>query len=301
MAALIGSFDLTDGHVDQMQREGVIFLEQFFTPKALRMLEAAASTLTVPPDEERRRSFKRLAYGDGPPSQIVRDLCQSDTFVQSLSRLIGPHQVVTNLLSFELTPDKKGEEWHFGRRSFCFIGPDVPAYTLWIPLTPVKERAQGGGLVWVPQSVWSAHGRIQQWTLFYQMLAEGKNNITFARAQRKQFGVDGDPWAGPFDLALLEANKIEQDFNPGDALLFSRNVWHRTSQLRSPTLPGRHAIVIRFADGRAFLDKKIVAGFASVLRPVVDTFTSALLEADDTKPISEQEFSTRFSEMAVSA
>ncbi|ACR29041.1 hypothetical protein [Burkholderia glumae] len=294
MSSLLHPFDLTEEHVNQMRTEGALVLRQLFTPTALSALDEAASNLTVPPDQERRRRFRRLAYGDGAPAAIVQTLCQTSNFSSLLGRLIGKEQVITNLVSFELAPGMNGEPWHFGRRSFCFIGPEVPAYTLWIPLTNIREREEGGGLAWVPENVFSAYSRVQQWSFLFRMLGEGEPDLALARALAKQFGTDGDPWVGPFDLLVLEARKLEQDFAPGDALIFSRNVWHRTSPLLSPTLANRKAVVMRFVDGRAKLDKKIISGFSRTLRPKVDNFLSFLLDSDDSLPIGEQEFSLHF-------
>jgi Phytanoyl-CoA dioxygenase (PhyH) len=278
--------------VRQMKTEGAVVLTQLFSEQALSALEDAARSLTVPPDEMRKRSFERLAYGDGAPAKIIEDLCADPDFVRLIEDLAGPHQVVTNLLWFELTPGKKGEDWHFGRRSFCFVPPDVPAFTLWIPLTPVRERENGGGLVWLPQDALSAYSTIQQWTYVFRELGEGRTHIPMLMAQKKQFGSEGDPWAGPLEYEMFESGKIEADFDPGDALFFSRNVWHRTSPLKRADLPNRKAVVIRFADGRALLDQKTTAGLVSSLRPEADTFLKMLLACDGATPIALQPFAT---------
>ncbi|MBN8816325.1 MAG: hypothetical protein J0J06_12870 [Sphingomonas sp.] len=297
MSDLVQRFDVTPSLINQINQEGAVVLRQLFTSEAIKAFEKAALDLSVPPDHDGDNSFKRLAYGDGPPSKIITALCRSTEFSRIIGRLTGQHQVATNMLSFELTPADKGSEWHFGRRSFCFVGPEVASFTLWIPLTPVREEPNGGGLIWAPQDMFSAYSRIQQWTMVFRSLGKIGGRDFLSAARLLQFGPDGDPWTGPFDEQILEAAKHpDQDFDPGDALLFSRNVWHRTSRLKSADLPNRKAIVIRFSDGRSFLDKKCIEGVAKSLRPKADNFLTMLMDADETVALAAQPFATSLAE-----
>ena len=55
-------------------------------------------------------------------------------------------------------------------------------------------------------------------------------------------------------LEVLEAHQVEDDFQPGDALLFNKNVVHRSIMLGEGPLPKRAAYVMRFVDAESHYD-----------------------------------------------
>ena len=55
-------------------------------------------------------------------------------------------------------------------------------------------------------------------------------------------------------IDILESHQVEDDFQPGDALLFNKNVVHRSVMLGEGPLPRRAAYVMRFVDLESHYD-----------------------------------------------
>lgn len=59
---------------------------------------------------------------------------------------------------------------------------------------------------------------------------------------------------------VFEEYKQQDDFEPGDALLFRKTTWHRSDALLPGELKTRAAITIRLLDSEARLDKNMFYG-----------------------------------------
>jgi hypothetical protein len=305
MTTLVRSFNLSEDQVQGFRRKEVMVLEQIFTPAALRALEEeGAAALTASGDQEGADRSGRPSLGRRP-AKVVSDLCCTESFTNLLEILVGPHQCVTHLLPTRVDPEDASDKWRFGPPTLCFVRPQDEAFTIWIPLSPAWAN-EGSETLWAPREVFSAYSRLQQRSLLYAQLEAG-GGLALEAARKKQFGKDANCWSGPFDKAILEANKVGRDFNPGDALIFSRNVWRRTTPESSADPRGPRAVMLHLADGRVSLDKRIVRGFAASLalpsdvRPEIGSFIDSLLSADERLPIKEQPFAAPIAEMGVLA
>ncbi|MBP0723481.1 hypothetical protein J7546_26815, partial [Escherichia coli] len=95
-----------------------------------------------------------------------------------------------------------------------------PAFSLWLPLHPIRPQGQGGGMAWVPLSHCSALANFQFSRLLAERLAHGQPISEFFEHLRHTYATPG------LLTDSFEAQRIEDSFDPGDALLFSKYLWH---------------------------------------------------------------------------
>jgi len=168
--------------------------------------------------------------------------------------MIGNPLIMTDAQAFELKKEKAGFAWHYDSLSFRYIRPSDPGYSLWIPLDRIRPQEHGGGMAYVPENIFSARMNFQ-----LASLLSGK------MMRREPIDEISAPLSRIFETpstltSLLEEQKQEDAFELGDALLFRKSVWHRSTPLTPAAPESRLAIVIRFLDWRARLDQVMFEG-----------------------------------------
>ena len=168
--------------------------------------------------------------------------------------LTGSPMIVTEAQAFELGRQREGFTWHYDSLSFRYIRAQEPGYSMWIPLDPVRAAAQGGGMAYVPENIFSARVNFQLASLLSRKLVNGESLGEVSESLFELYGKPGLLWD------LFEEYKEEEDFEPGDAFLFRKSVWHRSSPLREGAPDSRLAVTIRLLDWRARLDPIMFEG-----------------------------------------
>ena len=163
-------------------------------------------------------------------------------------------------IGFELEPLHKGFPWHHDILSFCYIMPEDLGYTLWIPLDPIKTKEQHGGLAYVSRKVHSAR---EYFNLVYQLVQQEKFSDFLQTEDFKSFDLY---YASKAESFILDNNKVEDDFEVGDALLLDKFVWHKSCLLKEGALSSRLAYVMRFVDKQARYSKTLIEGTYSLFK-----------------------------------
>jgi hypothetical protein len=158
-----------------------------------------------------------------------------------------------------------GYGWHFGLKAFQFVRPTDPGYSLWIPLQEVGPET-GGGVLYVPADIWSGRERIK--LVSHQL---GKIDAATDEEAAKLVAEMAAEYPAlsfirGYEREMLRPIGIEPTFAIGDALLFSRWVWHCSSSFRPQSFTGegpaprRVAYTMRFVGSESRMCKPFTRG-----------------------------------------
>ncbi|NET01947.1 MAG: hypothetical protein F6K62_18575 [Sphaerospermopsis sp. SIO1G2] len=241
------------------KQHGFIKLKNVFTNETINELQrliAQSNGMKTPP-QSYSGDMSRIGYDI--EEKVTQNICNSDNF-QNLIKQLTDDRGATFIqgIGFELTPNQTGFNWHHDIMSLCHVMPDDLAYTLWIPLDPINTKEQHGGLAYVSRQIYSAQ---HYFNLVYQLVKQDKFN---AFVQTEDFKNWNFQTADPVENFILENNKVEDDFELGDALLFDKFVWHKSCTLKRGKLTSRRAYVMRFLDGKARYSNTLMEGTYSL-------------------------------------
>lgn len=142
---------------------------------------------------------------------------------------LGGHPLImTESQSFELTPLKQGFAWHYDSLSFRYIRPQDAAFSVWIPLDPIDNAGQRGGMAYLAETIYSAKANFQIASLLSKRIAAGVSVEDLSAHLRSIFSMPS------LLTEIFEENKTQDDFDLDDVLLFTKSMWHRSE----PLLPG---------------------------------------------------------------
>ena len=251
-------FRITPEQKMRFQRDGFVKLDGFLNADVV-------DTLLDRVDAEMRRGtvenlnvgsqFRRVKYDFESDKNDIFKLLERPYFRQALTDLVERELFLTFELCFEIEKNvSQGFPWHVGSQSFGFQFAEEFGCTLWAPLHPVDAKGQRGGMAYVPQHVVSGE------FVFQQM----EPAIVSALKAKERAGVRtdaGEYWAlragtlnSPTMVEILENHQVEDDFEPGDVLLFNKMVVHRSIMLGEGELAKRAAHVMRFIDAGSHYD-----------------------------------------------
>ncbi len=243
---LVNQVKFTADEKAQYDRNGFLPVRNIFTPEAVEGIRNVAERLIQQDKMNTDGTLSRVAFRlheDPTMQEIIRSQEFADVFRDLMER----RMIFTEAQAFELSKGGTGLPWHFGYISFGYIRPEDMACTLWVPLSPVNAKKTGGGMAYVPESIYSARRDYD----LGSMLADHMNK-----------GDDIEELLGGFKQAheamepIFEENAVEDDFNVGDAFLFNKNVWHRSSRFQQKNATRRIGVAFRFIDLNSHLDKE---------------------------------------------
>ena len=251
-------FVVTGEQKEQFQRDGFVRLEGFLNASAVGMLldrtEVELTRSTTNSFTGRAAQLSRAQYDFGTAKTDVFELLERPYFRQALTGLTGRDLFLTFEMSFEIEKNfNEGLPWHVGVQSFGYQFAEDFGCTLWAPLHPIDAGGQRGGMAYVPQHLLPGE------FVYPADLAVVKALRARERSGRRTSAQDyGDLRAGilnsPVMDELLRAHQVEDDFDPGDVLLFNKTVVHRSIMLGEGDLPRRAAYVLRFIDAASRYD-----------------------------------------------
>ena len=170
--------------------------------------------------------------------------------VDALTGLVGHDLFLTFEMCFELEKNvSKGFPWHVGMQSFGYQFAEEPAYTRFgRRCIPVDPEGQRGGMAYVPENIMSGYFAYRLEPVIVSTM-EAKERAGVKTNVLEYFKLRNGILNSPTMLEVLEAHQVEDDFQPGDALLFNKNVVHRSIMLGEGPLPKarslRHALCRR--------------------------------------------------------
>ncbi|MGC5700872.1 hypothetical protein J4P02_11800 [Pseudomonas sp. NFXW11] len=255
-AALVNPLRLEQHDLQQFHERGFIKLRQLLTQSAIEQLRELADSQLRPAQPNTAShgdGFGRLTHQLGQVG-ILERLYQQPAFAQALTGLTGGRLIVSEAQSFELPVGRTGFAWHYDSLNFRYIRPQDPAFSLWLPLQPIRPQGQGGGMAWVPLSLCSAQANFQYSRQLAEKLARGESVAELSAQLQQTYGTPG-----PL-IDCFEQQRLEDAFEPGDALLFSKYLWHRSSPLLAGEQPRRQAVTLRLLSAEACLDPLLQQG-----------------------------------------
>jgi ectoine hydroxylase-related dioxygenase (phytanoyl-CoA dioxygenase family) len=251
MKPLIRDITLSEKDIEHFHKHGFLVLRNLISQDAVRAFkETNGESQLQNSSSSSYGDFARLGYN--LHSSILEEVYSSPDLANLLNQLTCRNLRFTQAMGFELKPNKTGFNWHVGVQAFHYIMPDDFACSLWIPLDRVDTKDQHGGMAYVSRSVYSAS---EYFRLVYQLVQQ--ENITDLLTPQ---AFDDSQYASNLESVILEKNKIEDDFEPGDAFLFDKFVWHRSCALREGPMPSRMAFVLRFIDEKSRFSRKFLEG-----------------------------------------
>lgn len=224
----------------------------------LRRLIASSNAMKTPPAFY---SGELSKIGYDIEAEITQEIYSAKNFQHILKQLTDNRGAAfIQGIGFELESGQQGFNWHHDILSFCSVMPEDPAYTIWTPLDPINTKAQHGGMSYVSRKIYSARNYFD---LVYQLVQQA-NIPEFSKT--KDFKNWGISYASPVEQFLLDNNKVEDDFEVGDALLLDKYIWHKSCPLDHGVLTSRKAYVMRFLDCRARYSKILADGTCSLFK-----------------------------------
>lgn len=199
--------------------------------------------------------YDRVKYGVASTVELTRALVGSAEFRRVIHALIPTRVILTQSIGFALGTGQAGLDWHFDLISFSYIDPLSPAFTLWLPLTEIDPARQRGGIEYVPQDVYCGRDKM---VLSSRHFLEGPGVIEAVGGLDVYRSLMP---CSPVDKVVLDKHRVEPAFGVGDALLFNRYVWHRSSPLLEGPLTQRLAFTLRLVAADARYDGTLCRKF----------------------------------------
>ena len=199
--------------------------------------------------------FSRAEYDFASEKADIYALLQRPYSRRALTDLAERDLFLAFELCFEIEKNvSQGFPWHVGAQSFGYQVAEEFGCTLWVPLHPIDTKGQRGGMAYVPQNVISGDFVYDQIEPAVVSTLEAKERAGVRTSVNEYFAMRTGVLNSPTMVEILEDHQVEEDFEPGDALLFNKMVVHRSIMLSEGTLPRRAAYVMRFVDAGSHYD-----------------------------------------------
>ncbi len=254
-------FLVTREQAQAFHRDGFVKLKGFLNENVVAKLldrvemEMGRSGRSNPKVASVASQFSRVTYDFESEKTDVYELLERPHVRRALTELVGHDLFLTFELCFEIEKNmSKGFGWHVGWRSFGFQLAEEFGCTLWMPLHPVDTSAQRGGMAYVPQHVVSGDFILSHIEPAIVSTLRAKQRRGVQTTVSEYFALRRGILNAPAMVDILENHQIEDDFEPGDALLFNKMVVHRSVMLGEGPLPRRAAYVLRFVDSGSHYD-----------------------------------------------
>ena len=245
-------FLISSEQKEKFQRDGFVKLEGFWNAEVIRTLLNRVEVEMSRAGDGASRSdsrFNRSQYDFESEKAEVFELMERPYFRQALTELTERDLFMTFELCFEIEKNvSKGLPWHVGVQSFGFQVAEEFGCTLWSPLHPIDTEGQRGGMAYVPHNVISGDFVYRQTEPAVVSTLEAKERAGIRTTVSEYFGMREQILNSPTMCEILDNHQVEDDFEPGDALLFNKMVIHRSVMLGEGALPRRAAYVMRFVD-----------------------------------------------------
>ena len=267
-------FLITREQKEKFQRDGFVKLEGFFNADVVNTLldrvevemnrgEDSNSKVDSPLTQGTKRpkaslshlSFSRAKYDFESEKVDVYELLERAYFRRALTSLAERDLFLTFELCFEIEKNvNPGFPWHVGVNSFGYQVAEEFGCTLWVPLHPVDAKGQQGGMAYVPENVISGDFIYRYIEPAIVSTLEAKERAGVRTSMTDYVAMRANILNSPTMSEILENHQVEDDFEPGDVLLFNKMVVHRSIMLGEGTLPRRAAYVMRFVDAGSHYD-----------------------------------------------
>ena len=250
-------FRVTGEHKEKFRRDGFVKLEGFFNAAVVNMLFDRIEVemgRAAPSSTASDFLFSRLRYDLEGERADIYELLERPYFRRALTDLAERDLFLTFEVFFEIEKERhRGFGWHVDLPSFSYQVAAEHACSLWVPLHPVDTKGQRGGMAYVPVNVVSGDFTYQIERAIVSTL-EAKERAGVRTSIGDYLGMQAGILNSPAMAEIFENHQVEDDFEPGDVLLFNKLVAHRSIMLGEGPLPKRAAYTMRFVDAGSHYD-----------------------------------------------
>ena len=241
------SFSVTKDQIEEFQKKGFLLLKKFYSPEFIDYIKGTIGKQIDAPTDKYQSGFSRLAFDMYDGDTSIQKLMESNSFRSIMSQLTGRNMFFAQALAFELERMKnKGFPWHIGTQSFGYHQANDYGCTIWAPLVHVNPSTQRGGMAYVPKDKVSGDFMYTHVDpAIFRALSEKIETNTPVTVDEFVEMRDG-PLNDPAIKSILDHFAVEDEFQPGDALIFDKNVIHRSVMLGDGPIESRAAFVMRF-------------------------------------------------------
>jgi phytanoyl-CoA dioxygenase PhyH len=267
MMSYVNPRELDTASSTRLQHDGFLKLAGLFTPTAVEgfrallaaQLQAQAESQSKPELVRHGAGGEFAGYSNNVDlgGDVVSRVHESAAFRGLCAQIEEGQWLLTQGLGFEIKPGQRGLLWHWGFRSFCFTNPEDQGYTLWIPLDEVDPARQNGGLPIVPEAIYS--GREE--TKLLAQFCHGQ-----ADAELLQIAASNLVGFSALRNSVMDRQKVEHAFSPGDALLFNRYVFHKSAPFLEGPQTRRRAFVMRLIPASAKFNPALFDSASSLFK-----------------------------------
>ncbi|NEP28217.1 hypothetical protein [Moorena sp. SIO3I6] len=155
---------MTEQDITSFAKKGFVKLKGFLSHEAIQLLDLKLDRDLEPPATIYAKGVNRLKYDlkDGEDLEIV----QHPLFRSTLSSVCQKSLFYVQNVGFELKKNKgAGVLWHVGNVSFSYQHLENFGCSLWIPLTKIDTKSQGGGMIYVSKAIFSGKFLYQYTTM----------------------------------------------------------------------------------------------------------------------------------------
>jgi len=251
------NFSIRPTDIDSFKLNGFLLLKGLFTKELIDYFSGIINDELQEPTDKYQTGFNRVRYDIFDQDSNIYEVLADSTFKKVLSALCERDMIFTQALAFELKKSSSsGFPWHIGTQSFGFQRAEDFGCTIWIPLVPIDAKGQRGGMAYVPTNKVSGD-------FMYKCVDPSTFNLIQEKIDRNEdlyidefMQLRDGPLNDPAMKKMLDYYTVEDSFELGDALIFDKNVIHRSVKLLDGKLDSRPALAIRFTDAEARYDKK---------------------------------------------
>lgn len=247
--------NLSQEQINKFKKDGFVKIPNFFSPGAIEMLLRRTDYEMGRAADNFKTEFSRLKYDFESEKTEIYNLVQTPSFRYAMSTLTQRNLFLTFELCFELQSEvSKGFPWHGGVQSFGYQRAEEFGCTIWAPLHPIKVKQQRGGMAYVPDRIVSGRFIYDQIEPAIISTLEAKDRCGEKTSLSDYFELRSGILNAPAMCDILEAHAEEDDFEPGDVLVFNKYVVHKSVKLDKGLLQRRAAFVMRFVEENSHYD-----------------------------------------------
>ena len=294
MRNLDSGFQLSEAQIKKFQTDGYVKLPKFLSADTVDMLLRRTDAEMSKSLDSFTSQFNRLKYDFESDKADIYELIQAETFQQVMSALTNRNLFMTFELCFELKSGvSKGFPWHVGVQSFGYQRAEEFGCTIWAPLHPIRTDGQRGGMAYVPDRLMSGRFVYDQIESAIISTLEEQHRRGEETSLNKYLMMRAGILNSPAMRQILETHCEEDEFDPGDVLVFNKYVIHRSVKLEEGELDRRAAFVMRFVEQGSRYDRRRAEELEyPTIRYGQQPFTRAHIEIDlpDGGVLSDSEY-----------
>lgn len=238
------------------------------------MIEHLKSVIATTENGTTFDTIKKNTYNTAIDDLAVRNMVQHKKFGNLVGSLGYGDSVFTDGVIFETDAELGGFDWHLDITSFKYIFPRDKAFSIWVTLDPIVPTEQDGGLTLLSTNSFSGCEFFNLQAKVTRSLVEGRYKIPplyktllgpkYRNDEQKKFKklfpyiqekfphlFSDSIYISGFARNLFDSEGVSFSLTPGDAIVFDKNVFHRSNALLPGPMKTRRAFVLRFIEAES--------------------------------------------------